>query len=194
MHSGRINNSERHQRIIRVFMAADHPLSGEEISSRVQSEIGRIPQAVSTTIGEMRSNENIADGYSVSFACVWRVCRPDEQPGPRPKKDGGYFFLIPETQALPWHDSRPRYWLQAAPGWTSRWSISSAGELIIQGSRLKVQDESTLNIEPETLNQPERLCKNPACRKPISHGHTCDEACNIAWKESIFKKPEGALL
>lgn len=192
MHSGLIKNSERHQRILRVFMASDHPASGEEISARVQSEIGKIPQAVSTTIGEMRSSENIADGYVVSFACIWRVCKGNEQPGRRPMKDGGALFLMHPSEALPWHDGRPRYWLQAAPGFTPKWHINGEG-LLVQSTGYSVQDLPSPQPSPREV-EGERRCKNPACGKVISHGHTCDDACNAAWKESIFKKPEGALL
>lgn len=190
MHSGRIKNSERHQRILRVFMAADHPASGEEISALVQSEIGKIPQAVSTTIGEMRSTENIREGYIVSYACIWRVCKGDEQPGPRPKRDGGFLFLIHPSQALPWHDGRPRYWLQAAPDWSPRWTIDNQGQLIFTSGPSTAQPHTQ---DPAPVQDEQRYCKNPACGKPIDYGHTCDKACNAAWKESIFKKPEGAL-
>lgn len=200
MHSARIKDSERHQRIIRVFMAADHPASGEEISARVQSEIGRIPQAVSTTIGEMRSADNIADGYVVSFACIWRVCKGNEQPGRRPMKDGGALFLMHPSQALPWHDGRPRYWLQSAPGWVPSWTINDNGTLV-QGSRFKVQGECSPSPQPSPQQvDGARNCMNPACGKPIQRTPgdplkiTCDDACHAAWKESIFKKPEGALL
>lgn len=208
MHSGLIKNSERHQRIIRVFMAADHPLSGEEISARVQSEIGRIPQAVSTTIGEMRSSDNIADGYVVSFACIWRVCKGNEQPGPRPKRDGGSLFLMHPSQALPWHDGRPRYWLQAAPGWVPRWWINDQG-VLVQSAGNSVQSADRPSPQPRSTGsgqasprqgEDERRCMNPACRKPIQRTPedplkiTCDDSCKSAWKESIFKKPEGALL
>lgn len=188
MHSGRIDNSERHQRVLRVLMAADHPLSGEEISARIYTEIGRIPQAVSTTIGEMRSADNVSAGYVLSMSTCWRAARPGETEGLRQNKDGSLTFILPAASE-PWHDGRPRYWLQTAPGWAPRWIINSNGQLIHHGAT-----EPQRKAEDMPLQEEQKHCKNPACHKPIAHGHTCDEACNAAWKDSIFKKPEGALL
>ena len=94
------------------------------------------------------------------------------------------------SPAIRGDDGKYRYWLQSAPGWTPRWTADARGTV-----NAASWPKPAAHEPEESQNEPEmRLCKNPSCRKPIDHGHTCNEACNAAWKESIFTKPEGALL
>lgn len=195
IHAGKIEHSERHQRILRVLKDAEHPLSGEEISARVQTSIGKIPQAVSTTIGEMRSDENRADGYMVSYACIWRAAREGEAPGPRAGKDGGIIFVLSHA-GEPWHDGRPRYWLQAAPGWSPEWSIGTNGEI-----RRLTPDASRLpEVKPCHATPDVLRCRLATCGKDlppdvVNHGEWyCNDDCRTAARELMRpKKEEGAL-
>lgn len=188
IHSGRIEHSERHRRVLRALMAAEHPLSGEELSARIQAEIGRIPQAVSTTIGEMRSEANIADGYVVSYSTRWKAAGPGDECGMRTNGDGSITFIIAQATES-WHDGRPRYWLLAAPGWMPKWLINEHGALI-QNSRPKIQEE-----RPAKESDPGLRCKNPACGKPLAPevaatgAWCCDDACREAWKQSLKQEP-----
>lgn len=129
MHSGRIDSSERHMRLIRALKPAPYPLSAEDISEIVRLEIGRIPQAVSTTIGEMRSEDNRAAGYIVSFSTRWKEADADRV-GRVVNGDGSITFFI-KNAVQRWHDGRPRYYLIAAPHWTPTWVINEHGVLIV---------------------------------------------------------------
>ena len=98
-------------RIIEILKAAEHPLSAQEIAVRAYDfgQSGKIMLNVSTNIGEIRAPVNFEAGYIISAA---RVFRQD-----------------PERPHVSWHDSHPRYWLIAAPGWSPRWTVTEDGEL-----------------------------------------------------------------
>lgn len=191
MNSGRIKNSSgeinsRYQSILRVMMEYDYPPSGGEIISYIVDEIMRAhpnltlteamkmaPQAISTTIGEMRSDENQNDGYFISNAMYWKVIKNgNHEPGRHVNKDGSVTFFI-NRATEPWHDSRPRYYLKAAPDWRARWYINDRGERIIGRS----MPQSPPIIEDEPVKHPEPSGHEcPGCGKMVfARGLYCPE-------------------
>lgn len=172
MNAGRIDRSARHQRILHVLKEADHPLSGEEISARIQTMINRIPQAVSTTIGEMRSDENRQLGYIVSFSAKWKEAKHGEQFGRRVNRDESITYFI-ERITEPWQDGRPRYWLIAAPEWRPRWRIDDMGQVLWRGGdgpididKLRRGDAGSENRRGADVSG-ERLCVYGPCNNPV---------------------------
>lgn len=186
MNAGRVEKSPRLMRIVEILKAADHPLSSQEIATQAYdfSSSGKIMLNVSTNIGEIRSEENISSGYFIPPSRHWK------------------------SDKYPWHDGRPRYWLEAAPGWTPRWNIDDDGNLVPY-RKISNDDNSEISMKitrngkivpivtssvPESDDIP--CCRNPFCKKPLSHELLsqgflcCDENCRRIWKES-FLNPNG---
>jgi len=162
INAGRINKSRRLQIIMELLKRAEHPLSAEEISQQAYDfgKSGKIMLNVSTNIGEMRSSDNIADGYVVSHATCWK---------------GGRYI---------WHDGRPRYFLLAAPAWTPRWTIGEGGVLIYgNGSGVRGQNDlehmtiDKLPLTPDPLPQTNLSCKNSLCGNVVTgeSAFCCDQ-------------------
>lgn len=185
MNAGRIKNSRRLQRIVAVLKEAAHPLSAEEIARRAYEfdTSGRIMLNVSTNIGEMRSDENRADGYNVSFSTIWKPGHP--APGMRENRDKSVTFFV-ERKTMPWHDGRPRYWLAAAPGWTPRWTVAPDGH--VRPARPGAAPGSTLRTPYSTLPDGDR-CHYPPCNAPIpperaaEGAMTCSDEHSEAWRK-----------
>ena len=168
-----VERSKRLQKVVSLLKAANHPLSGMEIT--LQSFY---PNA-STNIGEIRNNDGINPGtnrYSVSPATAWK---------------GGKYS---------WHDGVSRYWLIAAPGWVPRWTVSKEGELVPyadQGPGKTALEEycertalifTPLFIPPPGAQDPIKTCRLQTCGAPIpsfrkdTAGFCCDEHKDEFWK------------
>jgi len=186
INAGRVDRSARLMRIVEVLKGADHPLSAQEIAVRAYdfAVSGKVMLNVSTNIGEIRAAVNREAGYIVSASRVWR---------------GG---------KLPWHDGRPRYWLQQAPGWAPSWKITPDGELTPwdrrRGDAADHGDREGVKIESILLVDAVRVCKNPNCGKPLPPEEDplnwcCNDECRRLWRESLFPQqrpdgPQGRLL
>ena len=128
INAGRVDRSPRLMRIIEILKEAEHPLSAQEIAIRAYDfgASGKIMLNVSTNIGEIRAPVNYEAGYIVSPAKVFR-----QDPGRTP---------------YAWHDSRPRYFLIAAPGWYPRWTVTEEGELRYLSRSTPGDDQIDLGI------------------------------------------------
>jgi hypothetical protein len=201
-HASKIENSKDLQRLLELFKRADHPLSAEELTvlGYDYEKSGRLMLNVSEKIGEMRAPINSDRGYNISFSTRWKAAAADQEPARRENKDRSVTYIVP-ANTRPWHDSRPRYWLIAAPGWRPRWVINE------QGAQIWLRGEAgtnALNHTPlrhgDTENGPQEAqgypCKNPGCGKPVPDERraemlmTCSDECAVAWRASIRPKFE----
>ena len=135
-----VSKSRRLQKVVKLLMAAPHPLSGMEI--QMQAWVTN----ASTSIAEIRCEMNRAEGYDISDARAWK---------------GGLY---------PWHDGRPRYWLIAAPGWSPRWRVDGEGRLLpcTAGRGQKAQSaEGMEHREKEKAPPSSGVCQLQRCGRPI---------------------------
>lgn len=157
INAGRIETSfKRLLPILDLLKRAPHPLSSGDITKHAYPGSEDPMLNVSTNIGEMRSSENRELGYMVSEAHRWIVKKDALQNDHKPGR-----FLVDLERALPWHDGRPRYWLIAAPGWESTWTISREGLL------LPVRPISAPAGPAYLAAGRPGICGNPACRRPL---------------------------
>ena len=165
INAGRISKSRRLQIILDLLKKADHPLSAEEISKQAYEfgQSGRIMLNVSTNIGEMRSADNIADGYVISHASTWKSSR------------------------YSWHDGRPRYHLLAAPGWKPRWKIGPEGMLInAEGGMQNAElTEPQINTDKSEIKTDIRICQNEGCGNQV---HEEESFCSLYCRTRFFER------
>jgi hypothetical protein len=209
MHSSRIAESRRLQRIIEVLKAAKYPYSAQEISRLcyVNSTNEDVMLNVATYIGEIRAQANQDAGYIASFSTRWMVVRPENGSGKRINKDKSITFCIHETTE-PWHDGRPRYWLVAAPEWHPSWFVDQNGKVVpctAAGMRKSVDEHmrESGETETDTFTYPRidastlspidssslfRTCKLARCGRPIGKDKPANsEFCCNSHKDEYWK-------
>lgn len=178
-HYRQVSQSFALDAIVQILAEASGPMTSTDIYEEAKKQHSKLSVgAIPTCIDEIRRNT----GYDIS-------------PGTR-FPDGKYY-----------------YWLKQAPGWRPRWTINPQFRIVAIGRDLSVvQDPGSIFLSEASLQDPGRrdapapevqedivqgsaqskisICLNPACKKVLPNDPkkvpVCNEACRIAWKESIF--------